>query len=54
MINTRENQYEQSSNKGFFLNNMKKIINGCKEYCMQTSIHGLNHIAAPGRHWIER
>ncbi|XP_023950180.2 uncharacterized protein LOC112054575 [Bicyclus anynana] len=30
------------------------IISGCKSFCLQTSIHGFNHIAAPKRHWIER
>ncbi|XP_045781573.1 uncharacterized protein LOC123878444 [Maniola jurtina] len=30
------------------------VLNGFKSFCLQTSIHGFNHIAAPRRHWIER
>ncbi|XP_069363467.1 uncharacterized protein [Maniola hyperantus] len=30
------------------------MVNGFKSFCLQTSIHGFNHIAAPRRHWIER
>ncbi|CAH2101408.1 unnamed protein product [Euphydryas editha] len=30
------------------------IIENIKIYCLNTSIHGFYHIAAPGRHWTER
>ncbi|CAH0730519.1 unnamed protein product, partial [Brenthis ino] len=33
---------------------IKTVFACCKEFFMQTSIHGLNHIAAPRRHWAER
>ncbi|XP_039761873.1 uncharacterized protein LOC120635032 [Pararge aegeria] len=30
------------------------LMKCAKSFCLQTSIHGFNHIAAPKRHWIER
>ncbi|XP_060805210.1 pickpocket protein 28 [Amyelois transitella] len=30
-------------------------IEGCaRDFCLDTTIHGFNHIAVPGRHWLER
>ncbi|XP_072941175.1 pickpocket protein 19-like [Epargyreus clarus] len=32
----------------------RKLMRGAEEFCLETSIHGFNHIVVPRRHWAER
>ncbi|XP_041968432.1 acid-sensing ion channel 4-A-like [Aricia agestis] len=33
---------------------IQAVLSCCRTFCLQTSIHGFSHIAAPRRHWVER
>ncbi|KAL0852802.1 hypothetical protein ABMA27_012607 [Loxostege sticticalis] len=33
---------------------VRSVLRCGRDFCLETTIHGFNHIAAPGRHWIER